>query len=155
MKLNCILWCQCPPCNCSSNWCTSEQRVDTCNIMILRSIFLLPSSPKMIKGLQVCWVQIHLFLSWSYHGASWECQKKKSCYVASCKFLMLLHRGSADSLKAVCPAEWGTVYSGLFLNEVLIFVVFLMLIGPSTLMCPDISVTTMSSCLSQWFALFN
>lgn len=35
-----------------------------------------PPKEKVMNGLRVCWVQIHLFLSWSFHSASWQCQKK-------------------------------------------------------------------------------
>lgn len=119
--LNCILWYPSEPCSCSSR--VNENRHVQQNDSVEH--FLLQISPKMMNGLQVCWVLIHLFLSLSFHSASWQCQKKKRFRVASCKCLMLLHRGAAKS----CPAEWGTVYW----RYSLISVVFLLLIRPSAL----------------------
>lgn len=122
--LNCILWYPSQPCSCSSK--VNKNRHMQQNDSVEH--FLLQISPKMMNGLQVCWVQIHLFLSWSFHSASWQCQKKRF-YVASCKYLMLLHRGSADWLIKSCPAEWGTVHW----RYSLISTVFLLLIRPSAL----------------------
>lgn len=96
VKSNWIVLCdyQFQPCNCSSNWCKSEQKNWHMlhNDSVEHFLFLLPTSPKMMNGLQVCRVQIHLFsvdCFTVYHGSA----KKQSLYFASCKFLMLLLQG--------------------------------------------------------------
>lgn len=82
-----------------------------------------------------------------HHGSA-----KKKKRVASCKFLMLLHQGSAHK---TCLSCW--MWHSLLQLVSRSYFDFhcLQLIGPSAPVFSDIYFTRMSSCLSNWFALFK
>lgn len=100
-------------------------RTDTCSKMILWNIFCYKSHLKWwmaFKSAECKSIFFSVYHFTVHHGSA---KKKKRFRVASCKCLMLLHRGAAKS----CPAEWGTVYW----RYSLISIVFLLLIRPSAL----------------------
>lgn len=119
--LNCILWYPSEPCSCSSrvNENRHMQQNDSVEHFCFKSHLKWWMAFKSAECKSIFFSVYHFTV---HHGSA---KKKKRFRVASCKCLMLLHRGAAKT----CPAEWGTVYW----RYSLISVVFLLLIRPSAL----------------------